>query len=352
MAEVAGYLGRNRFLRWWPKLLLVLAVIILVVNTNHGIQWATLLAVIAYVHGRWLPWQFAIHDDGLTLTFPFGRRLFLPRSRLTVRIEVVGAVAMVGRRRHFGYLLMDRIGYEPNDEERLRRCVHRLRLQPAVAAGSRLVRVRSRLAVFARARAAGDLPESTARRSSRAAWPRGARRCGRHRRSMPTSSAIGRSGCGGTRAVSMCASTSSPKQIEQARRRPPVAGSRANSAHRRRPSRRAAQLGEIVARRVAAARSSASSSAMRRPSSLHGVHCPHDSTARKRDTPAVDRDEIVGVVEHDEPGRTRDRCRSRPAPRSSAGVSSASPVMNALGHTGQDRADACGRDARHRRSPR
>jgi hypothetical protein len=120
MAEPSDYLGRNRFLRWWPKLLVAFAVIILALNTNHGIQWATLLAAIAYVHGRWLPWQFAIHEDGLALQFPFGRRLFIPRSLLTVRIEVVGAVAMVGRRRHFGYLLMDRIGFEPNGEERLR----------------------------------------------------------------------------------------------------------------------------------------------------------------------------------------------------------------------------------------
>jgi hypothetical protein len=120
MAEPPGYLGRNGFLRWWPKLLVAFAVIILARNTNHGIQWATLLAAIAYVHARWLPWQFAIHEDGLALQFPFGRRLFIPRSVLTVRIEVVGAVAMVGRHRHFGYLLMDRIGFEPNDEERLR----------------------------------------------------------------------------------------------------------------------------------------------------------------------------------------------------------------------------------------
>ena len=120
MAYEAGYLGQNRFLRWWPKLLAVLAVIILVLGTNHGIQWATLCAVIAYVHGRWLPWQFAIREDGLSLAFPFGRRLFLPRGALTVRIEMVGAIAMVGRRRHFGYLLMDRIGYEPDNEERLR----------------------------------------------------------------------------------------------------------------------------------------------------------------------------------------------------------------------------------------
>ncbi|MCU1466208.1 MAG: hypothetical protein JWM72_2136 [Actinomycetia bacterium] len=119
MAE-AGYLGRNRFLRWWPKLLLGLGAVVLYFDSNHAIQWATLFALVAYVHGRWLPWQFTIREDGIALAFPFGRRLFLPRSSLTVRIEVVGAIAMVGRRRHFGYLLMDRIGYEPNSEGRLR----------------------------------------------------------------------------------------------------------------------------------------------------------------------------------------------------------------------------------------
>jgi hypothetical protein len=120
MTEVAVYQGRNRFLRWWPKLLLVLGAIVLYVDWDHAIQWATLLAAVAYVHGRWLPWKFTIHEDGLALTFPFGRHLFLPRSSLTVRMEIVGAVALVGRRRHFGYLLMERIGYEPDSERRLR----------------------------------------------------------------------------------------------------------------------------------------------------------------------------------------------------------------------------------------
>ena len=120
MADEAGYLGRNRFLRWWPKLLLGLAAFVLVVNLNHAIQWATVLVLIAFVHGRWLPWQFTIGADGLSLAFPFGRRLFLPRASLTVRMEVVGAVAMVGRRRHFGYLLMERIGYQPDNERLLR----------------------------------------------------------------------------------------------------------------------------------------------------------------------------------------------------------------------------------------
>jgi hypothetical protein len=120
MADDAGYLGRNRFLRWWPKMLIVLAGILLYSGTSHAIQFATTLALVAYIHGRWLPWQFSIRDDGLALEFPFGRRLFLPKRALTVRIDMVGAVAMVGRRRHFGYLLLDRLGYEPNGEARLR----------------------------------------------------------------------------------------------------------------------------------------------------------------------------------------------------------------------------------------
>jgi hypothetical protein len=119
MAE-AGYLGQNTFLRWWPKVLLGLGAVVLYFDSNHALQWAALFGFVAYVHGRWLPWQFTIREDGLALAFPFGRRLFLPRASLTVRIEMVGAIALVGRRRHFGYLLMNRIGYEPDNESRLR----------------------------------------------------------------------------------------------------------------------------------------------------------------------------------------------------------------------------------------
>jgi hypothetical protein len=101
-------------------MLVVLAIWALVVGWSRSIQWATLLVVVADVHGRWLPWQFTILDDGLALTFPFGRRVFLPKSSLRVRMEVVGATALVGRRRKFGYLLMDRVLYEPGREILLR----------------------------------------------------------------------------------------------------------------------------------------------------------------------------------------------------------------------------------------
>ena len=39
-----------------------------------------------------------------------------------------------------------------------------------------------------------------------------------------------------------------------------------------------------------------------RPSCLHGVHCPHDSTARKRATPAATASEVGVAVDDDEPG--------------------------------------------------
>src|SRR4051812_6049762 len=102
MARAHSYQGGSFFLRWWPKLLVAFAAVILVVGWSHSIQWATLLVVVACVHARWLPCQFTILDDGIQLAFPFGRRLFLPKTALTIRVETVGAIALVGRRRRFG----------------------------------------------------------------------------------------------------------------------------------------------------------------------------------------------------------------------------------------------------------
>lgn len=93
--------------------MLTLALALLLLGGLHAIQWTTLLVAVAYTHARWMPWQFTIREEGLALTFPFGRRVFLPKASLTVRMEAVGAIALVGRRRRFGYPLMDRILYEP-----------------------------------------------------------------------------------------------------------------------------------------------------------------------------------------------------------------------------------------------
>jgi hypothetical protein len=96
-------------------MLLTLALLLAVLSDLRAIQWITLLVVLAAIHVRWMPWQFMIREEGLTLTFPFGRRLFLPKSSLTVRMETIGATALLGRHRRIGYLLMDRILYEPGN---------------------------------------------------------------------------------------------------------------------------------------------------------------------------------------------------------------------------------------------
>jgi hypothetical protein len=120
MAEPTSYQGGSFFLRWWPGLLLALALVLAVMSDLRAIQWITLLVVVAAIHVRWMPWQFMIREEGLTLTFPFGRRVFLPKSSLAVRMETIGATALLGRHRRIGYLLMDRILYEPGNEILLR----------------------------------------------------------------------------------------------------------------------------------------------------------------------------------------------------------------------------------------
>jgi hypothetical protein len=94
-------------------LLLVTALWLLIIGWSRSIPWATFLAVVAYIHGKWLPCQFTILDEGLSLRFPFGRRVLLPKKTLTIRLDLVSAIALVGRRRRFGYPLVDRMLYDP-----------------------------------------------------------------------------------------------------------------------------------------------------------------------------------------------------------------------------------------------
>jgi hypothetical protein len=123
VADVAVYEGHSAFLRWWPKALLLLAVLILVIGWTRSLQWAALFAFVAFLHGKLLPWRFTISVDGLRLTFPFGREIFIPKSATTVRLEQLGAVALVGSRRKMGYVLSDGVLYSPDKAPRLRRAL-------------------------------------------------------------------------------------------------------------------------------------------------------------------------------------------------------------------------------------
>ena len=113
MAEPTSYQGGSAFLRWWPIVVLALGLGALVLGGFHAAQWTTLLVVVAYLHFRWMPWQFTIDERGIELAFPFGRRVFLPKASLTVRMEAIGATALVGRHRRFGYPLLDSILFVP-----------------------------------------------------------------------------------------------------------------------------------------------------------------------------------------------------------------------------------------------
>jgi len=108
------------YLTWAPFVMLGLAVVMLLSRWNHSVQFAALFVVLAYLHARWLPRRYVVAADGLALTFPFGRQLFLPKSTVTVRIEVVGAFALTGRRRRFGYPLLDSLLYRPGASDALR----------------------------------------------------------------------------------------------------------------------------------------------------------------------------------------------------------------------------------------
>ena len=123
MDDFASYEGTSGFLRWWPKALLGFALVVLADGWTHSLQWATLLVVAAYLHGRLLPWRFDVLDDGLHLLFPFGRRVFLPKGSTIVRLESVGAVALFGGH-HVGYLLHDGVLYVPDQRTRLRRALN------------------------------------------------------------------------------------------------------------------------------------------------------------------------------------------------------------------------------------
>jgi hypothetical protein len=116
------YQGTSAYMLWAPKVCLAMALLVFIVHWPHWFQFSTTLVAVAFVHSRWLPWRFEIHDDGVRMLFPFGRELFLNRSVATVRVETVGA--MIYNDRHgkswFGYPLKDGILYQPGQETRLR----------------------------------------------------------------------------------------------------------------------------------------------------------------------------------------------------------------------------------------
>jgi hypothetical protein len=89
--------------------MVVFALVVLVQPGRAGVLYAFLFAACAGIWARALPWRFAVLDEGIALWFPFGRRLFLPKGEVTVRVNTGSSVAYPEVFRRFGYPLTDGI---------------------------------------------------------------------------------------------------------------------------------------------------------------------------------------------------------------------------------------------------
>ena len=83
------------------------AVVVLAGTGRGAAFYAVLFAVCGLVSARCLPWRFAVLDEGIALWFAFGRRLFLPKDAVTVRVGSGSTVAYPEVFRRFGYPLTD-----------------------------------------------------------------------------------------------------------------------------------------------------------------------------------------------------------------------------------------------------
>ncbi len=62
---------------------------------------------VAVLMVRVMPWHFEVHDEGLLLWFAFGRRRFLYRDDITVRVNPGSPVVLFGASRRLAYPLPD-----------------------------------------------------------------------------------------------------------------------------------------------------------------------------------------------------------------------------------------------------
>lgn len=87
--------------------MLVFAAIVLTGTGRGALFYAVLFGICGLVSARYLPWRFVVLDEGIALWFPFGRRLFLPKDAVTVRVGMGSPVAYPQAFRRFGYPLTD-----------------------------------------------------------------------------------------------------------------------------------------------------------------------------------------------------------------------------------------------------
>jgi hypothetical protein len=87
--------------------MLVFGFVVLTGAGSGALLYAIGFSLCGLAVARYLPWRFAILDEGIALWFAFGRRMFLPKHAVTVRVGLSGSVAYPEVYRRFGYPLTD-----------------------------------------------------------------------------------------------------------------------------------------------------------------------------------------------------------------------------------------------------
>jgi hypothetical protein len=103
-AGPSRFIGQSLPLRFVPWVLIVVGFCTAISNANRLV--GVFLVVFGVFATLALPWRFVVVDEGIALWFGFGKRRFLARDDVTVRVEL-GDVRVVASSEHFGHLLTD-----------------------------------------------------------------------------------------------------------------------------------------------------------------------------------------------------------------------------------------------------
>jgi hypothetical protein len=99
------FVGRSLALRFLPWLLIAVGLLTAIANAG-AVLFGVFLVVLGVFARVALPWRFVVVDEGVALWFGFGRRRFLAKDDVTVRVEF-GDVRVLPNSERFGYLLTD-----------------------------------------------------------------------------------------------------------------------------------------------------------------------------------------------------------------------------------------------------
>ena len=101
------FVGRSLALRFLPGMVIAVGVSTVVSNANRVLVGVCLVAFGGFASLA-SPWRCVVVDEGSAMWFGFGKRRFLARDDVTVRVER-GDVQVVTNSQRFGYLLTDGI---------------------------------------------------------------------------------------------------------------------------------------------------------------------------------------------------------------------------------------------------